>query len=180
MPYRLVRPLLQQCRPEQLRVIEDASPHLTPNIDEIWRRACVRDFAELRRMDTDGSLQPRPSWRALYEEKQQQTEEAKALATAKIKGRYAEHCAEKAAKRLVVSDTALPHGRARKRAAPVPPRSALQTKGQAILARAREGTAKQRRMTLVPPRGLAARGAEGPGGSAGDRGRAASRGMRPP
>ncbi|KAI3623487.1 hypothetical protein CBS14141_003748 [Malassezia furfur] len=116
MPYRLARPILQQCRPEQLRELEAASP-----------------------------------------DKQQQIEAAKAAATAKIKGRYAEHSAQKDAKKMVVSDVNLRPARAR---AKVP--KAPVTAGQAMMARARNGSAMQmRRMMLIPPRS-GARGASAP------------------
>ena len=99
-------------------MIEEASPHLLEHTNDIWQRACLRDFSELRKAQQDGTLEAPPSWRALYLTKQQQTEEAKALATARIKGRYAEHSAQKDAKKLVVSNVPIPtHRRARR---PVP------------------------------------------------------------
>ena len=94
-------------------MIEEASPHLLEHTNDIWQRACLRDFSELRKAQQDGTLEAPPSWRALYLTKQQQTEEAKALATARIKGRYAEHSAQKDAKKLVVSNVPIPtHRRA--------------------------------------------------------------------
>ena len=65
MPYRVAAPLLQQCKPEQLRTIEEASPHLLEHTDELWHRACLRDFSELRKAQQDGTLEAPPSWRAV-------------------------------------------------------------------------------------------------------------------
>ena len=85
----------------------------------------------------------------LTQEKQEHIEAAKAAATARIKGRYAEHSAQKDAKKLIVSDVALRPTRGRHRTAPRVPA----TRGQAMMARARNGTAMQtRRMMLIPPR----------------------------
>ena len=56
MPYRVAAPLLQQCKPEQLRMIEEASPHLLEHTNDIWQRACLRDFSELRKAQQDGTL----------------------------------------------------------------------------------------------------------------------------
>ncbi|WFC97128.1 hypothetical protein MBRA1_003794 [Malassezia brasiliensis] len=148
MPYRLARPILQQCRPEQLRELEAASPHLADDTEELWQHACLRDFSDLRKLHEDGALPPPASWRALYNDKQQQIEAAKAAATAKIKGRYAEHSAQKDAKKMVVSDVNLRPARARAKAPKAPV-----TAGQAMMARARNGSAMQvRRMMLIPPR----------------------------
>ncbi|WFD49726.1 hypothetical protein GLX27_004411 [Malassezia furfur] len=157
MPYRLARPILQQCRPEQLRELEAASPHLADDTEELWQHACLRDFSDIRKLHEDGTLPPPTSWRTLYNDKQQQIEAAKAAATAKIKGRYAEHSAQKDAKKMVVSDVNLRPARAR---AKVP--KAPVTAGQAMMARARNGSAMQmRRMMLIPPRS-GARGASAP------------------
>lgn len=85
----------------------------------------------------------------LTQKKQEHIEAAKAAATARIKGRYAEHSAQKDAKKLIVSDVALRPRGGRHRTAPRVPA----TRGQAMMARARNGTAMQtRRMMLIPPR----------------------------
>lgn len=122
---------------------------------ELWQHACLRDFSDLRKLHEDGALPPPASWRTLYnvgvsltQDKQQQIEAAKAAATAKIKGRYAEHSAQKDAKKMVVSDVNLRPARARAKAPKAPV-----TAGQAMMARARNGSAMQmRRMMLIPPR----------------------------
>ncbi|WFD41564.1 hypothetical protein MPSI1_000195 [Malassezia psittaci] len=148
MPYRLARPLLQQCRPDQLRQLESASPHLAEDTQELWRHACIRDFIELRKQYEGASHVEPQDWREVYNTKQQKVEEAKAAAKAKIKGRYAEHSAQKDAKKTIVSDVDLRRGSVRPKVAKTPA-----TPGQAMLARARSGSAIQsRRMMLIPPR----------------------------
>lgn len=66
MPYRVAAPLLQQCKAEQLRMIEDVSPHLLEHTEELWQRACLRDFSDLRKLHEDDALVPPDSWRDLY------------------------------------------------------------------------------------------------------------------
>ncbi|WFD05909.1 hypothetical protein MVES1_001243 [Malassezia vespertilionis] len=153
MPYRLARPFLQLCRPEQLRMLEQRSPHMLHETEELWRHACLRDFSELRKLEEahDATLAP-PSWRALYEQKEVETRSAREAAKARIKGRYAEHTAQKDAKKLVASTVVIKPRRGRSATLPRDrPMNALQSKGQAMLARARHGTAAQaRRMMLAP------------------------------
>lgn len=152
MPYRVAAPLLQQCRPDQLRMIEDASPHLLEYSDELWHRACLRDFSELRKLHEDGTLPTPPSWRDLYRTKQQQTEEAKALATARVRGRYAEHSAQKDAKKLVVSNLPMPLHRRRRPMEERRPMSSLESKGKSMLLKARTGHAMRTRQMMRPVR----------------------------
>lgn len=96
----------------------------------------------------------------LTQTKEQQQLEAKAQAMARIRGRYAEHSAQRDAKRTVVADIPI---RTRARLRPMPraaPANALQSKGQAMLMRARTGGAMQtRRMMLAPRRTPLSRGA---------------------
>ena len=142
MPYRVAAPLLQQCKPEQLRMIEEASPHLLEHTNDIWQRACLRDFSELRKAQQDGTLEAPPSWRALYLTKQQQTEEAKA-----------EHSAQKDAKKLVVSNVPIPTHRRARRPAPSRPSTPYESKGRSMLLKARTGLAMRTRQ-MMRPRGL--------------------------
>ncbi|KOS12972.1 transcription elongation factor b polypeptide 3 [Malassezia pachydermatis] len=69
MPYRLAKPFLQQCRPDQLRAIEAASPkarHIVHLTLELWHRACVRDFSDVRKAEEEGTLSTPTSWRDMY------------------------------------------------------------------------------------------------------------------
>ncbi|KAA1078020.1 hypothetical protein PGT21_026891 [Puccinia graminis f. sp. tritici] len=43
-PYRTIRPVLIACNPDQLAHIEDSSPHLMLDSDEIWQHFLSRDF----------------------------------------------------------------------------------------------------------------------------------------
>lgn len=152
MPFRVVRPFLEQCRSDQLLEIEESSPHLLPDTQPIWRRNCLRDFSELRKLDQDEPLES-DDWRALYLQKQQQADQARKLAMERIRGRYAEHRAQKDAKKTIVSETTLYPTRQAARRAHQKPLTALQSRGQAMINRARTGSAVQvRRGMLIPPR----------------------------
>ncbi|WFD35108.1 hypothetical protein MCUN1_001957 [Malassezia cuniculi] len=116
MPFRLVRPFLEQARVEQLLEIEESSPHLLADTQAIWRRNCLRDFSDLRKLDQEHPLEC-DDWRAQYLEKKQQANEARTQAMERIRGRYAEHRAEKDAKKTIISDTTLyPSAHAARRA----------------------------------------------------------------
>lgn len=119
---------------------------------ELWRRACLRDFSDVRKLDEEGRLDVPSSWRDLYQTKQQQADEAKALATARIKGRYAEHSAQKNAKKLIVTDVPIPTQRRRPRPADRTPATPLQSQGRAMLLKARTGLAMRARQMMHPPR----------------------------
>jgi len=164
MSFRLARPFLEQVQVEQLLEIEAASPHLMDDTQGIWRHHCLRDFSDLRKLDEEGALQAPDDWRVLYLEKQRESNEAKALAAARIKDRYAEHRAAREAKKTVVSDVSLLRPTARRAAPRTTPMNPLQSKGQAMLLKARTSTAAQQRRTmLVPPRSRQpARPAAGP------------------
>ena len=155
MPFRLARPFLEQCRIDQLLEIEEASPHLLADTQPIWRRNCLRDFPDLRKLDKNEPLGT-DDYRALYLEKQRQANEARNQAMERIRGRYAEHRAQKDAKKTIVSDAILYPSRSaaqRAHAAAQAPLTPLQSRGQAMLNRARTGTAVQiRRGMLIPPR----------------------------
>ncbi|KAI8451847.1 RNA polymerase II transcription factor SIII subunit A-domain-containing protein [Phakopsora pachyrhizi] len=47
-PYKLIRPVLFACTPDQLAFIEDQSPHLMLDSDEIWALHLSRDYPNQR------------------------------------------------------------------------------------------------------------------------------------
>ncbi|PWN48987.1 hypothetical protein IE53DRAFT_168960 [Violaceomyces palustris] len=150
MPFRIARDILEQCRVDQLILLEENSPHLLEHTDSIWKRNCLRDFVQVRKKYEENLQKEPSSWRRLYLRKQGEIEEQKAGAAQRIKDRYASHRAEKESKKLVVSDTFL--GKTPKRGGnggwgsitPV-------TKGQSLINKARHGSAAQARLTLTKP-----------------------------
>jgi len=72
-PYRVIRPVLFACQPDQLAHIEDCSPHIMLDSDEIWALFLTRDFPNEAPVvpagDTSGSgTSPGPSHPAVEAE----------------------------------------------------------------------------------------------------------------
>ncbi|CCF50758.1 hypothetical protein NDA10_007700 [Ustilago hordei] len=162
MPYRNAKPILEECRVEQLVTLEEASPHLLEHTEEVWKRNCLRDFNELRKKYTPSTpciaLPKEPkSWRRLYFRTKGETEQAKLEAAKRIKDKYVQHRAEKEAKKLVVSDRPLMVKNARSAGR----RFGLMaagggggggvSKGQSLMNKARSGSVAQAKLTA--PRG---------------------------
>ncbi|SJX64466.1 uncharacterized protein SRS1_15107 [Sporisorium reilianum f. sp. reilianum] len=152
LPYRHAKPILEECRVEQLIALEDASPHLLAHTDEIWRRNCLRDFLELRRKysSADAVVPKEPrSWRKLYLRTRGEIEQAKTDAAKRIKHKYEQHRAEKDAKKLVVRDRPLMAKAARaggRRFGAVGGAGGV-SKGQSLMNKARSGSAAQAKLT---------------------------------
>ncbi|PLW29841.1 hypothetical protein PCANC_20132 [Puccinia coronata f. sp. avenae] len=72
-PYRLIRPVLFACQPDQLAHIEDCSPHLMLDSDEIWAVYLSRDFPNeplhpATATNAAGSCSPGPPSQALEDQ----------------------------------------------------------------------------------------------------------------
>ncbi|KIS67722.1 uncharacterized protein UMAG_10405 [Mycosarcoma maydis] len=165
LPYHHAKPILEECRIDQLISLEDASPHLLEHSDEIWKRNCLRDFIELRKKYTppstcgsDASPSAKPpakepkSWRRLYFRTKGESEQAKVDAARRIKDKYEQHRAEKEAKKLVVRDRPMMAKTARAGGkkfgmAIAAAGAGGKSKGQSLLNKARSGSAAQAKLT---------------------------------
>lgn len=154
MPFRNARPILEECHIPHLILLEESSPHLLPHTEPIWRRNCLRDFIDLRRRFASPGCKEPKSWRKLYFRTKGETEQAKVEAAQRIKDKYAQHRAEKEAKKLVVSDRPLMNktvrGGGRRFGAAG---TGGVTKGQSLLNKAKAGSAAQAKLT-APARGV--------------------------
>ncbi|SPO28918.1 uncharacterized protein UTRI_05037_B [Ustilago trichophora] len=154
MPYRNAKPILEECRIDQLIALEETSPHLLEHTEEIWKRNCLRDFIDLRKKYTPGvgatAKEPK-SWRRLYFRTKGEIEQAKVEAAQRIKDKYAQHRAEKDAKKLVVSDRPLMLKAARSGGRRFGMATAVAgasvSKGQSLINKARSGSAAQAKLT---------------------------------
>lgn len=162
MPYRNAKPILEECRIDQLIMLEEASPHLLEHTDEIWKRNCLRDFFHLRKKYTaphpnsESPLHKEPqSWRRLYFRTKGEIEQAKVEAAKRIKDKYDQHRAEKEAKKLVVSDRPLMIKAARSGARRFGSLAAAGasgvSKGQSLINKARSGSVAQAKLTAKRP-----------------------------
>ncbi|KAN0061742.1 hypothetical protein ACQY0O_005734 [Thecaphora frezii] len=147
MPFRVAKDILDQCRVDQLIMLEEASPHLQAHTDQIWKRNCLRDFVDLRKKYEDGTKKESSSWRKAYLRKKGELEEQKEEAKQRIKDRYASHRAEKDAKKLVVSDRPLMKARSGRKVGAFGTSTAPGTKGQSLIMKARSGSAAAARLT---------------------------------
>src|ERR1700726_2144946 len=61
LPYVLIEPILQACTPNRLALLEDQSPHLRADTQELWRHHISEKFHVTveKRQDED--------WRDVYE-----------------------------------------------------------------------------------------------------------------
>ncbi|KAH9966829.1 hypothetical protein BC827DRAFT_701991 [Russula dissimulans] len=64
--YELVRPILESCSAENLRRLEDATPHLQAYTNALWRQQCFREHLSDAEEYSSGSLVPPKSWRDLF------------------------------------------------------------------------------------------------------------------
>ncbi|MBW0460922.1 hypothetical protein O181_000637 [Austropuccinia psidii MF-1] len=117
-PYRLIRPVLFACQPDQLAYIEDNSPHLMLDSDEIWALLLSRDFpnqsiipiiqpnqssVELNSSDLNlNSLQIKlPSNRVKYYEALDEKEQALASASARLRQRTLENRSDQGKRKAI-------------------------------------------------------------------------------
>uniref|UniRef100_A0A4W4H1E9 Elongin A, like n=1 Tax=Electrophorus electricus TaxID=8005 RepID=A0A4W4H1E9_ELEEL len=59
VPFELLEPVLERCRPEQLLRIEDCNPVYIGVTDHLWERHCRRDFR-------NAQLEEYEAWREMY------------------------------------------------------------------------------------------------------------------
>ncbi|KNZ79340.1 Elongin-A [Termitomyces sp. J132] len=64
--YRLVRPILERCNAEQLLRLEENSPHLENDTQDIWKRLCHEDFSLAIERYSMGSEDNPRSWKDHY------------------------------------------------------------------------------------------------------------------
>lgn len=149
LPYRHAKPILEECRIDQLITLEEASPHLLEYSEEIWKRNCLRDFIDLRRKYADQVVQAKEprSWRKLYFRTKGEIEQAKVDVAKRIKDKYEQHRAEKEAKKLVVRDRPMMAKAARVGGRKFGVAVGGVSKGQNLLNKARSGSVAQAKLT---------------------------------
>ncbi|XP_057309439.1 elongin-A-like isoform X2 [Hydractinia symbiolongicarpus] len=63
VPYRLLKPMLLRCTPQQLERLEYYNPHFLEESDELWKMHCQREFKAFCTEDD-----PDDSWKMLYKQ----------------------------------------------------------------------------------------------------------------
>ncbi|KAK7148083.1 hypothetical protein R3I93_012411 [Phoxinus phoxinus] len=59
VPFEILEPVLERCKPEQLLRIEECNPVYVGETDHLWERHCVKDFR-------NAQLEEYESWREMY------------------------------------------------------------------------------------------------------------------
>lgn len=59
VPFEILEPVLERCKPEQLLRIEEFNPVYVGETDHLWERHCVKDFR-------NAQLEEYESWREMY------------------------------------------------------------------------------------------------------------------
>ena len=98
LPFVLVEPILQACSATQLAVLEDQSPHLRQDTQEIWHRLVSERFR--RQFDKEEG----EDWRDVYERLKLEERERLESATARLRAKNGKLKEEKMAKQIVVID----------------------------------------------------------------------------
>jgi hypothetical protein len=94
----LVNPILQACSATQLTLLEDQSPHLRPDTQEIWARHVSERFR--RHFEKEEG----EDWRDVYERLKMDESERLEIATARLRAKNGRIQEEKLAKQIVVID----------------------------------------------------------------------------
>lgn len=98
LPYILVQPILQACSATHLAQLEDASPDLREDTQDLWEKHVSEKFraSYTKRDDED--------WRGLYERLKFEQSERLREATARLRAKNGKLKEEKLAKQIVVID----------------------------------------------------------------------------
>jgi hypothetical protein len=98
LPFTLVNPILLACTATQLTLLEDQSPHLRPDTQEIWARHVSERF--IRHCEKEEG----EDWRDVYERLKMDESERLKIATARLRAKNGRIKEEKLAKQIVVID----------------------------------------------------------------------------
>src|SRR5579859_3182524 len=98
LPYVLVQPILEACTPNRLALLEDQSPHLRADTQDLWKCHISQKFHVQveKREDED--------WRDVYERLKLDESARLEKATARLRAKNGKLKEEKMAKRIVVID----------------------------------------------------------------------------
>ncbi|KAH9981138.1 RNA polymerase II transcription factor SIII subunit A-domain-containing protein [Lactifluus volemus] len=110
--YELVRPILESCSADDLRRLEDATPHLRAHTDDLWELLCFREH--LAEVDCfHGSSVPPKPWRHLFFDLRAKKEKRLEEISARMKRQRLEAEERKKQKEIKITDCVPPMKRAR-------------------------------------------------------------------
>ena len=98
LPFILVQPILQACSATQLALLEDQSPHLRQDTQDIWHRLVSERFR------VQFEIEENEDWRDVYERLKFDENERLKNATARLRAKNGKIMEEKMAKQIVIID----------------------------------------------------------------------------
>ncbi|KAI0256864.1 RNA polymerase II transcription factor SIII subunit A-domain-containing protein [Lactifluus subvellereus] len=111
--YELVRPILESCSADNLRRLEDATPHMRAHTNDLWRQQCFREHPAEVDEYSSGSLAPPKSWRDLFFDLRARKEKRLDEISARMKSQRLEAEERKKQKEIKFTDRVPPMKRAR-------------------------------------------------------------------
>ncbi|KAN0140779.1 RNA polymerase II transcription factor SIII (Elongin) subunit A domain containing protein [Lactarius tabidus] len=111
--YDLVRPILESCSADNLRRLEDATPHLKAHTNDLWRQQCSREHSAEVEEYSSGSLDSPKSWRDLFFDLRAKKERRLEEISARMKSQRLEAEERKKQKEIKFTDRVPPMKRAR-------------------------------------------------------------------
>ncbi|KAI0006185.1 RNA polymerase II transcription factor SIII subunit A-domain-containing protein [Russula compacta] len=113
LSYELVRPILDSCSADNLRRLEDATPHLRAHTNDLWRQHCFRENPTEADEYSSGSLVPPKSWRDLFFDLRVRKEKRLQEISARMKSQRLEAEERKRQKEIKFTDRLPPMKRGR-------------------------------------------------------------------
>ncbi|KAI0302201.1 RNA polymerase II transcription factor SIII subunit A-domain-containing protein [Russula brevipes] len=111
--FELVRPILDSCSVDNLRRLEDATPHLQAHTNDLWRQQCLREHPTEGAEYTSGLLAPPRSWRDLFFDLRAMKEKRLEEISARMKSQRLEAEERKKQKEVKYTDRVPPMKRSR-------------------------------------------------------------------
>jgi RNA polymerase II transcription factor SIII (Elongin) subunit A len=97
LAYSLVKPILQVCSATQLAALEDGSPHLREDTDELWQRHVAEKFRLSGCAKEEGE-----TWRDVYDRLKEEHSKRLEKASQRLRDKNGKLKEEKMAKRIIV------------------------------------------------------------------------------
>ncbi|KAI9458265.1 RNA polymerase II transcription factor SIII subunit A-domain-containing protein [Russula earlei] len=111
--YDLVRPILETCSVDNLRRLEDATPHLRGYTNELWRQQCYREHLAEAEECSSRSLVPSEPWRDIFFDLRAKKEKRLQEISARMKSQRLEAEERKKQKEIKFTDRLPPMKRTR-------------------------------------------------------------------
>ncbi|KAI0273431.1 RNA polymerase II transcription factor SIII subunit A-domain-containing protein [Gloeopeniophorella convolvens] len=111
--FTLVQPILEACSADTLQRLEDASPHLKKDTNDLWQLHFYREFVVVADAYTSGDLPVPESWRGLFFHHRAEKERKYQEISARLKSQRLEEEERKKQKEIKLTDRVPPMKRAR-------------------------------------------------------------------